>query len=323
MVLTLTIITMIIGFLLLVLGADMLVRGSSNIAKRFHIPEMLIGLTIVAIGTSMPELVITISSAQKGATDLIIGNAIGSNICNLLLILGTTAMLRTIEIDKDTRKVHLPVALISNIAILIMGLGILRSEPDVISRTDGKILIIMYGIYFIYPILVELKDIILAIREERKNKEEKRSSFILSIIVIIIGAVLLKYGGDIVVDEASKIASIYGISERVIGLTIVAIGTALPELITSVIASVKGEQGLAVGNLIGSCILNSFLILGTGAMITPLSFSTEFIINLIFLICSILLIMIFPYIGKKNTITRYKAGILLIMYVIYMFNLLR
>ena len=163
----------------------------------------------------MPELVITISSAGKGATDLIIGNAIGSNICNLLLILGVTAMLRTIEIDKDTRRVHLPVALLSNIAILFMGLGFLGSKSNVISREDGRILIIFYSLYFLYPILVELKDIIISIKEERKNKTEKRSSFILSILTIIIGAILLKYGGDIVVEEASKIAAIYGISERV------------------------------------------------------------------------------------------------------------
>lgn len=270
----------------------------------------------------MPELVITISSAGKGATDLIIGNAIGSNICNLLLILGMTAMLRTIEIDKDTRRVHLPVALISNIVILLMGLGLLGSQASIISRKDGEILIILYGIYFLYPILVELKDIILAIKEEKKNKPERKSSFILSILVIIIGAILLKYGGDIVVEEASKIATIYGISERVIGLTIVAIGTALPELITSIIASVKGEQGLALGNLIGSCILNSFLILGVGAAITPLGFSAEFVKSLILLIASILLIIMFSYVGKRNTITRYDAGILLVIYIIYMFNLI-
>ena len=322
MVLTLTIIMMIIGFLLLVLGADMLVKGSSNIAKRFHIPEMLIGLTIVALGTSMPELVITISSAGKGATDLIIGNAIGSNICNLLLILGVTAILRTIEIDKETRRIHLPVALISNITILFMGLGFLGSKSNVISREDGRILIILYSLYFLYPILVELKDIIISIKKEKNNKTEKRSSFILSILVIVIGAILLKYGGDIVVDEASKIAAIYGISERVIGLTIVAIGTALPELITSIIASVKGEQGLALGNLIGSCILNSFLILGVGAIITPLIFTMEFVKSLILLIASIVLIMMFSYIGKRNTITRYDAGILLVIYVIYVFNLI-
>ena len=268
----------------------------------------------------MPELVITISSAGKGATDLIIGNAIGSNICNLLLILGVTAILRTIEIDKETRRIHLPVALISNITILFMGLGFLGSKSNVISREDGRILIILYSLYFLYPILVELKDIIISIKKEKKNKTEKRSSFILSILVIVIGAILLKYGGDIVVDEASKIAAIYGISERVIGLTIVAIGTALPELITSIIASVKG--GLALGNLIGSCILNSFLILGVGAIITPLIFTMEFVKSLILLIASIVLIMMFSYIGKRNTITRYNAGILLIIYVIYMFNLI-
>ena len=270
----------------------------------------------------MPELVITISSAGNGATDLIIGNAIGSNICNLLLILGVTAILRTIEIDKETRRIHLPVALISNITILFMGLGFLGSKSNVISREDGRILIILYSLYFLYPILVELKDIIISIKKEKNNKTEKRSSFILSILVIVIGAILLKYGGDIVVDEASKIAAIYGISERVIGLTIVAIGTALPELITSIIASVKGEQGLALGNLIGSCILNSFLILGVGAIITPLIFTMEFVKSLILLIASIVLIMMFSYIGKRNTITRYDAGILLVIYVIYVFNLI-
>lgn len=272
----------------------------------------------------MPELMITISSAKKGATDLIIGNAIGSNICNLLLILGVTAVLRPIDIDKDIKRIHLPVAFISTIAILMMGIGILGSQEDVINREDGKNLVMLYGIYFLYPILIELKDIIVSIREERKKKgKEKKKNILLAMVYIIIGVVLLKFGGDLVVDNASKIAVIYGISEQVIGLTIVAIGTALPELITSVIASVKAEQGLAVGNLLGSCILNSFLILGTGAMITPLAFSIEFVGNLILLAFTIILILLFCYVGKKNTITRYNAGILIIMYVLYMISLFK
>lgn len=319
----LTIIFMVIGFLLLVLGADLLVRGSSNIAKRFHIPEMLIGLTIVAFGTSMPELMITISSAQKGATDLIMGNAIGSNICNLLLILGITAILRPVNIEKDTKIVHLPVALLSSLIVLFMGLGFFGSEKDVINKTDGIILVILYGIYFLYPILVELKDIITEIKEEKNKNTKPTTSFLLSLVFIIVGAVLLKYGGDLVVDEASEIAIIYGISERIIGLTIVAIGTALPELVTSVIASVKAEQGLAVGNLIGSCIINIFLILGTGAIITPLAFSVEYISNLFILIGILILIILFNCIGKKNAITRYKAGTLLVLYVFYMMYILR
>lgn len=313
-----TILIMVIGFLLLVFGADLLVRGSSNIAKRFHIPEMLIGLTIVALGTSMPELVITISSAQKGANDLIIGNVVGSNICNILFVLGLTAALRPIDIDKSTKYIHMPVALLSTVLIIFMGLGFFNSEPNVISKIDGKILVIIYGIYFLYPILIELKDIIVEIKEEKKEHIEHRTSVILSLICVIIGAICLKHGGDIVVDNATKIATIYGISERVIGLTIVAIGTALPELITSIIAGIKDEQGLAIGNLIGSCILNALLILGVGALINPVAFSMEIIDNLIILAVITFVLILMCYVGKKNSITRYKACTLLVMYVAYM-----
>lgn len=317
----LTISLIILGFILLIFGADLLVRGSSNIAKRFHIPEMLIGLTIVALGTSMPELMITITSAQKGATDLILGNAIGSNLCNLLLILGVTAMLRPIELDKDVKTIHLPVAYISTIAILVMGLGLFGSDPGIINKQDGIILIILYFIYFLYPIIIEAKDIWKTRRENKRSGEKPKFNILLSILYIVIGAVLLKFGGDLVVDEASELATIFGISERVIGLTIVAIGTALPEMITSVIAVIKKEGGLAVGNLIGSCILNSFLIIGTGAMITPLAFSREFNENLLLLALAILFIWISCFVGKKNTITRYKAGVLLIVFTIYMWKL--
>lgn len=312
----------VLGFFLLIFGADILVRGSSNIAKRFHIPEMLIGLTIVAVGTSMPELMITISSANKGATDLIIGNAIGSNICNLLLILGVTAMLRPIKLEGDVKIVHLPVAYISTLAILAMGIGIFGSEPGVINKADGRVLVILYFIYFLYPILIEIKDIWKSGRENKRKHEKSKINILLSLLYIIIGAILLKFGGDLVVDEASELAIIFGISERVIGLTIVAIGTALPEMITSVIAVVKEEGGLAIGNLVGSCILNSFLILGTGALITPLAFSREFNENLILLSVSILYIWISCFIGKRDTITRYKAGVLLVLFVYYMWKLL-
>ncbi len=318
-----TIFLIIIGFLLLIFGADLLVRGSSNIAKRFHIPEMLIGLTIVALGTSMPELMITISSANKGATDLIIGNAIGSNLCNLLLILSVTAILRPIELEGDVKIVHLPVAYLSTLAILIMGVGAFGSQPGVISKKDGELLIILYGIYFLYPILIEIKDIWKSGRENKKNHEKPKISILLSLVFVAIGAILLKFGGDLVVDEASELATLFGISQSVIGLTIVAIGTALPEMITSIIAIIKEEGGLAVGNLIGSCILNAFLILGTGAIITPLTFSSEFYSDLILLASSILFIWISCFIGRKDTITRYKAGVLLVAYVIYMIQLFR
>lgn len=311
---------LIIGFLMLILGADLLVKGSSNIANKFHIPEILIGLTIVALGTSMPELVITISSASQNATDLIIGNAIGSNLCNLLLIMGIIAILRPIKIDKETRWIHLPVALFSTIIVWCLGVGVLGSPNNLINRTDGIILVISYLLYFLYPIIIEIKDIKNSTKENKK-KHIKTKNTLLSIILIILGIVSLKAGGDMVVNEVTQIAIKYGISESIIGLTIVAIGTALPELITSIIAVIKNEGDLAVGNLVGSCILNSFLIIGVGAIITPLAFSSEFIYNLSILTFSIILIWGFCFIGEKKTITRYKAIPLLIIYLIYMINL--
>ena len=318
-----TIIFIVIGFILLICGADLLVRGSSNIAKRFHIPEMIIGLTIVAIGTSMPELMITISSGHKGATDLIIGNAIGSNLCNLLFILGMTAILRPLKLDKDVKTVHLPVAYASTLAILIMGIGLFGSKSGIIDSTDGKALVGFYILYFLYPIIIEIVDIWKTGRENKRTHQKPQINSFVALIFVVVGVVLLKIGGDLVVDEASKLAIYFGISERVIGLTIVAIGTALPEMVTSVIAVVKDDEGLAVGNLIGSCILNSFLILGTGAIITPLSFSAEFIEDLILLAVAILFIWISCFVGKKDTITRYKAGVLLAMFVYYMWSLFK
>ena len=269
----------------------------------------------------MPELMITITSAGKGATDLILGNAIGSNLCNLLLILGITAMLRPIELDKDVKTIHLPVAYISTMAILVMGLGLFGSDFGVINRYDGIILIALYFIYFLYTIIIEIKDIKKKKKENTRGEEKQKFNIFFSIIYIIIGIILLKFGGDLVVEQSSILATIFGISERIIGLTIVAIGTALPEMITSVIAVIKKEGGLAVGNLIGSCILNSFLIIGTGALITPLTFSKEFNENLLLLAASILFIWISCFIGKKNTITRYKAGVLLVTFTLYLWNL--
>lgn len=305
----------IAGFLLLVIGADLLVKGSSNIAKKFNIPEMLIGLTIVALGTSMPELIITISSASQKATDLIIGNAIGSNLCNLLLIMGIIAILRPIIIDKETKFIHLPVALLSCIVVL----GI-RSLNNIISKIDGIILVTLYLMYFLYPVIIEIKDIRNSFKENKKN-DIKIKDILVSIFLVCFGIIALKTGGDIVVNKSTEIAIQYGLSERVIGLTIIAIGTALPELVTSIVAVIEKDEDLAVGNLIGSCILNSFLVLGVGAIITPLNFSIKFIYNLMLLSFSIILIWLYCIIGKKNTITRYKAILLLIIYLIYMVSL--
>ncbi len=315
------ILIVILGFILLIIGADLLVRGASNIAKKFYIPEMLIGLTIVALGTSAPELIITITSAQSGATDLIIGNAIGSNLCNLLLILGLMAIIHPILIDEEAKKIHIPVSLLSAIVILILELCNLGSARAFIDRIDGILLVILFITYFSFPIFTEIKDIKKAFKENINNEESKKINVFVSIIFIAIGVVLLKFGGDFVVDNATLIAEHFNISERVIGLTIVAIGTAMPELVTSIVSIIRKDTDLAVGNLVGSCVLNLFLILGIGAIITPLEFSNEFNQNLILLIFANFILWIFNFIGKKNIITRFKGIILLGFFSLYIAGL--
>ena len=319
----------IIGFALLVFGADMLVKGASNIAKKFHIPEMLIGLTIVAIGTSAPELIITITSTQSSSTDLIIGNAIGSNLCNLLLILGLMAIIRPVKIDKEARNFHIPMAFLASLVILLMGLGILGNSTQYINQMEGFFLIILFVVYFSYPIVKEFEDIVNSYKKEKlerknlsnKNSRKKKINIPLSLLLIVVGVLLLKYGGDFVVDSATNIALYFKISERVIGLTVVAIGTALPELVTSIFAVIRKDTDLAVGNLIGSCVLNLFLILGIGAMITPLEFTPDFIQNLILLCSMTFVLWLFNFMGKRDTITRPKGLVLLGVFALYMFSL--
>lgn len=311
----------ILGLILLVIGAEFLVNGTSNIAIRFKIPELLIGLTIVALGTSAPELIITITSAQSGYTDLIIGNAIGSNFCNLLLILGLTALIYPVKINKETKTIHIPIAILSALVLLLMEVSNLISETSFLDRTDGIILVIFFSIYFLYPIFLEIKDIIQAYKENKAQKNGKQKNMFISILLIALGVVLLKYGGDFVVDNATSIARALNISERVIGLTIVAIGTAMPELVTSIIAAFKKDTDLAVGNLVGSCVLNIFLILGVGAIITPLEFSTEFRQNVILLAFATFILWLLNFVGKKNTITRPKGLLLLCIFSIYIVKL--
>ena len=329
----------IIGFALLVFGADMLVKGASNIAKKFHIPEMLIGLTIVAIGTSAPELIITITSTQSSSTDLIIGNAIGSNLCNLLLILGLMAIIRPVKIDKEARNFHIPMAFLASLVILLMGLGILGNSTQYINQMEGFFLIILFVVYFSYPIVKEFEDIFNSYKKEKKARikakekianskisgtashSKRKNSVFISLLLIVVGVLLLKYGGDFVVDSATNIALYFKISERVIGLTVVAIGTALPELVTSIFAVIRKDTDLAVGNLVGSCVLNLFLILGIGAMITPLEFTPDFIQNLILLCSMTFVLWLFNFMGKRDTITRPKGLVLLGVFALYMFSL--
>lgn len=308
----------IIGLLLLMKGADILVDGSSNIAKKLHIPEVIIGLTIVSIGTSMPELFVSVTSAIEGHEDISIGNVIGSNLCNLLLILGVSTVIRSIKFKRETRLIEIPMTLVVTILMFAM-----CNIGHNLTRQEGIILIIWFILFIMYTIYMARKG-------ENFDKEntvveikakENNTSSIKSILGIIVGIIALKFGGDFVVDNAVIIARTLNISEKVISLTIIAIGTSLPELVTSVTAAIKGNSDIAIGNILGSNIFNILLILGVSAAISPINYSLSYNNQIVVLIISTILLALFPFIGKKNEMTRTNGIAFLIIYAIYMVGL--
>ncbi len=313
------IIFIIIGFILLIKGADFLVKSATSIAKKFGLSEMLIGLTVVAVGTSLPEIFITITSAIEGHSDLIIGNAIGSCICNFLLVIGMTSLVKPVKFDKRIIKVHLPISFITTIVLLFLANTDKLGEAQTITRMQGMVLLLYTAVYIIYTIYEEKKlkneKIDEEIIKEVKSKETNSISTI--IVYMILGIVGLKFGSDFVVDNSIWIAKSVGLSEKFIGMTIVAVGTALPEMITGIVAARKDETDLLLGNITGSNILNLCLLIGIGAIINPLTFLTDFnssmIILLIITICLQLVVMI----NKKSELNRKIGFFLIIAYIIY------
>lgn len=313
---------LIFGFILLIYGANALVNGSSNIAKKFNVPEILIGLTIVALWTSLPELVVTIVSAATNNTDIVVGNVIGSNICNLLLILGITGIIKPIKFEKSTIKQNLPLLIFITVLTLIMGLGIFSKTALTFTKIDGIILFLISLIYFSYPIVKYIREKQYSTESDVSGTDSyKNNSIIKNIIYILFGGIALKYGGDFVVNSATTIANMINIPERVIGLTIVSLGTSLPELITSIVAILKHNDDLAEGNIIGSCIINFCLILGIGATISNLPLSSVYIEDLFLLLASTVIIWLYGIGNKDNTLKRGNGLVLIIIYLIYLLRL--
>lgn len=308
----------IAGFFLLIKGADILVEGSCAVAKKFHIPEIIVGLTIVSIGTSMPELMVSVTSAMNNLPDVALGNVVGSNICNLLLILGLSTIIRPIEFKKETKLVEIPMTL-----VIIFTLFILGNNGDIdkfITRPEGFILLILFICFLAYTIfMAKFGNDFDEVEEQTENS--KSMSILKSIFFIIAGIVALKFGGDFVVDSSVAIAKAIGISEKVISLTIIAIGTSLPELITSVTAAIKNDSDIAIGNVVGSNIFNILLILGLSAAISPVHYAISYNIDMMVMFVSTAVLMIFPFIGKKNTMTRGNGAVYLLGYGVYMASL--
>lgn len=307
----LSVILIIIGFVLLIVGADILVDGSSGIAKKFHIPEIIIGLTIVSIGTSMPELFVSITSALDGYSDMAIGNIIGSNISNLLLILGLSAAIKPVVFQKETRLYEIPMCLLVTIILMIF-----CNINGGISKIEAITLLILFCAFIGYTIYMGK-------RESQKEMveiktEEKKNSIIKNIIFVLIGICGLKIGGDLVVNNAVNVANHFNWSEKLISLTILAIGTSLPELVTSVTAAIKGNSDIAIGNIIGSNIFNILLIIGASALITPITYNFSYNFDFSVLIVSSIILAIFPFIPPKDKMSRFNGIVYLLIYITYL-----
>lgn len=314
-----SVIFILIGFVLLIKGADLLVEGASNIAKKFHIPEIIIGLTIISIGTSMPELFVSITSAINGHSDMAVGNIVGSNLANLFLILGLSSIIKPIQFKKETRLIEIPICLFTTVVFVILS----NIGAD-ISRIEGIILIGLFVLFIIYTIVMALK-------AEKFDKsavielsliEREKSHTLRDICYVILGIIALKFGGGFTVDNAVKIAQFFNWSEKLIGVTILAVGTSLPELVTSVTAAIKGKSDIAIGNIIGSNIFNILLIIGVSAIITPITYSLSYNKDLIILIFGTIILFLFPIIPPKNEMSRFNGIVYFLLYVGYLISLI-
>lgn len=313
----LSIFLIVIGFILLIKGADYLVSGASSVAKKSGIPPIVIGLTIVAFGTSMPELVVNLLSAINGSTDLAVSNILGSNLSNILLILGATAIITPITVQRSTTYKEIPFALL---AVLVT--GILANDifidggvSNIISRGDGLIHLLFFIIFLYYTYSISKGNI-----SEMEDIQTYRTY--VSTAMILGGLVGLFIGGKFVVDGAVTFAQMLGISDRVIGLTVVAIGTSLPELVTSIIAALKRQTDIVIGNIVGSNIFNIFWILGVTATISPLPFSAGLNIDVMMNIIVGVILLLAIFLGTRHQIAKWEGIIFLTIYMGYLGSLI-
>lgn len=306
----------VLGFILLIKGAGMLVEGASAIGRRFNISEMVIGLTIVSFGTSLPELLVTSVASLNGQAELGLGNILGSNIANILLILGIAALVRPLPIPRDTYFVEVPFSLL---AVLLLGFlansNLFDNTSSQISRYDGGILMYFFSLFMVYVYVIS--------RNKVPEKVESISSLNMnkSFLWIALGVAGLYFGGQWVVDGATQIASLYGISESVIGLTIVAVGTSLPELVTSAMAAYRNNTAMAVGNAIGSNIFNVLWIIGFTAIINPINFNPASNMDILMVVISSSTLIMAVIIGKVPRISRWEGALFLVVYIIYVATL--
>ncbi len=307
MTLLLQIVLLVVGFVMLVKGADFFVEGTAGIAEKFGIPQLVIGLTIVAMGTSAPEAAVSITAALKDNAGIAIGNVVGSNILNILIILGLTALIANVAIQKSTLKCEIPYMLVVTVVLFIMGWN-----DGYVTFVEGIILWVMFILYLIY---------LFRMAKNGKQDETKEERSILRLLIYaVVGGVVIVWGSDITVDSATEIAKFIGLSERFIGLTIVALGTSLPELVTSVTAAKKGNADIAIGNIVGSNIFNILFVIGTASLITPIIYEANFLIDTVIAVAAGILLWISVF--KRMELRRPWGIVMLVAYAAYFVYLL-
>ena len=312
-----SLIKLVIGFLLLVKGADYFVEGASSIAKKLRIPTFVIGLTIVAFGTSAPELAVSISAALKGSNDIAIGNVVGSNIFNTLVVLGASAAITPIAVEKGIIKKDYPLSIFAAILLGVLSLDMIlfKAPAMTISRVDGIILLVAFAFFMYTTVKAGLKQRAAANPEHEEALANMYMPAWKSILILVVGLAGIVIGGDLSVEGAKEIARAFGLSEALIGLTIVAFGTSLPELVTSIVAARKGESDIAVGNVIGSNIFNIFFILGVSATILPMNVSSTYLYDIAVLVA----VMVLSYIpiAKTKKVSRGMGVTMVAAYLAY------
>jgi cation:H+ antiporter len=313
------ILMLLAGFVLLIYGADKLVEGASGLAVKLGIPNIVIGLTIVAFGTSAPELVVNVFAAVNNNTEIVLGNIIGSNIFNVLGILGICAVIYPLKVKNNTTWLEIPLSLLAAVAVYVVANDVFfdGADENLISRTDGLILLLFFAIFLVYNITLSINS------PDEGEVEAKRFTYWKGALFIVLGLAGLVIGGRLIVSSAVSIAQSFGLSERVIGLTIVSIGTSLPELATSVVAVRKRNLDIAIGNIVGSNIFNIFFILGLSTVITSVPVVSASFVDIIFNIIAGLLLFVFIFTGKGRSLERWEGAVFLVMYIGYLYYLIQ
>lgn len=320
----------VIGFALLVWGADLLVNGSSQIAARVGLPDRVIGLTVVAVGTAMPELVVSVVSAVDGHADMAFGNVAGSCMANLLLILGMSAVITRLPLARHTQRFEIPVSVASVLLLML-----LANTGGELTAVEGLILLVVFAAFMGYTVFLGLREgdsgndeldpetqlVPHELEDEgdengEEGEDEPRGMHV-SIALVLFGIALLKFGADYVVNNSVEIATALGISERIIGLTVIALGTCLPELVTSVVAAFKGNTDIAVGNVVGSNITNVLLVMGVPALFSPVAYATTYNIDFALLAIFSVVLVGFAFVGTKHTMTRREGVFFVFLYIVY------